>query len=371
MNIDRHNYESFFLLYADKELSAVERKAVEDFVITHPDLQPELDILLQTVLIPEPAAFMDKSQLFRISDATHEQMLCLLDGELDQTAAANVTAMISNDTFLQQEWLLLQKTRLEPADTIVFENKEQLYRHAPARVIPARWWKIAAAAMLAGLGTWGVLNFINTDKTIQSTAGNAGTSLNNLNNINSNTATPAVTPGTNSNTDAAAKINADASTAATVTPGITRTATVPAARANGDDNTAQVSPKRTPRKESDPLLQNINNDPGNETNNINVLPSTTSNNYPGKNAVALVETFNTPVERVNTIQPAITPPTETAIAKAQPAVYVPGDDGYGEPERKSPLRGLFRKFTRVFSRNTGINGNGRTIKVANFEIAAR
>ena len=44
MAITRHNYEEYFLLYADDELSAAERREVEDFLELHPDLVGELDV---------------------------------------------------------------------------------------------------------------------------------------------------------------------------------------------------------------------------------------------------------------------------------------------------------------------------------------
>jgi hypothetical protein len=45
MNINRHNYEEYFILYMDNELDSDDRRMVEAFVLQHPDLKEELDIL--------------------------------------------------------------------------------------------------------------------------------------------------------------------------------------------------------------------------------------------------------------------------------------------------------------------------------------
>ena len=48
-NINRHNYETFFLLYIDNELSVTEKKTVDEFVDANPDLQEELIMLQQSI----------------------------------------------------------------------------------------------------------------------------------------------------------------------------------------------------------------------------------------------------------------------------------------------------------------------------------
>ncbi len=85
MHINRHTYEEFFLLYNDGELSMEERKAVEDFVRENPDLEPELVMLGEAVFAPD--------------------------------------------------------------ESIVFENKDDLYRHEK-KVIALPWFRIAAAAVV-------------------------------------------------------------------------------------------------------------------------------------------------------------------------------------------------------------------------------
>jgi len=65
MNINRHNYEEFFLLYVDGELSAPERKLVELFVQENADLANELQMFEQTKLPTETMLFADKSTLYK------------------------------------------------------------------------------------------------------------------------------------------------------------------------------------------------------------------------------------------------------------------------------------------------------------------
>jgi hypothetical protein len=65
MEINRNNYESFFLLYLDGELIPSQRIAVEKFLGENADLQKEFSLLQQTVLSPSDIVFEPKELLFR------------------------------------------------------------------------------------------------------------------------------------------------------------------------------------------------------------------------------------------------------------------------------------------------------------------
>ena len=94
MLINRNNYEEFFLMYVDGELSAGDRIAVEKFASANPDLQEELNLLKETVLVAD--------------------------------------------------------------NEIVYEHKEELYKEEEKKVIGFAWWRMAAAVILLfGAGTWG------------------------------------------------------------------------------------------------------------------------------------------------------------------------------------------------------------------------
>ncbi|HXB91124.1 MAG TPA: hypothetical protein VNU72_02500, partial [Puia sp.] len=104
--ITRDNYEEWFLLYADNELTVADRQLVERFVAGNPDLGEELKALLQCRLDPKDAAerfiFTDKLSLMRyeqryeyagtpndeqvsaINTGNYEELfLQYIDGELD------------------------------------------------------------------------------------------------------------------------------------------------------------------------------------------------------------------------------------------------------------------------------------------------
>lgn len=65
MDINRNNYETFFLLYLDGELNPPEMLQVENFVSENPDLHKEFSVLQQAVLLPGDEVFENKESLFR------------------------------------------------------------------------------------------------------------------------------------------------------------------------------------------------------------------------------------------------------------------------------------------------------------------
>jgi hypothetical protein len=163
MNITRHNYEEYFILYMDNELGSDDRRQVELFIQENPDLKKELQLLLQSRLTPDTSIVFDsKKHLIKqssdelINESNYKEWLLLyIDNEL--TAAQKMAAkeLIANHPAIRTESELLQKTKLQPEQTIIFKNKESLYRREEkVRVISLQWRRIAVAAVLfIALGT--------------------------------------------------------------------------------------------------------------------------------------------------------------------------------------------------------------------------
>lgn len=165
--INRHNYEEFFLLYADKELSAEERIAVELFVEQNSDLSTEFEMINQSILsTDEHILFNHKADLYRtenliINNANYENYFLLyIDNELSQTERESVEKFVLRHPALQVEFTLLRETVVAP-ETITFSDKRSLYRHdnEERKVIPFNWQRLAVAAAFIGLGIFGLWVF--------------------------------------------------------------------------------------------------------------------------------------------------------------------------------------------------------------------
>jgi hypothetical protein len=125
--ITRDNYEEFFLLYTDNELSAAERHEVEKFVADHPDLREEWEALLQCRLSPDThLAFPDREALLK-------------PGTEDSAYARTLVYYADGLPFLH------------PDTEIVFPEKDNLYRTAKdRRIIPLPWLRAGIAAAVIG-----------------------------------------------------------------------------------------------------------------------------------------------------------------------------------------------------------------------------
>ena len=115
MNINRDNYEEYFLLYADNELSAAEKNIVELFLADNPDLKEEMRMLQQAILEPEEVLFENKGNLLKpqsLDTEIQQQLLLLLDNELAVNEKQHIESLIKNDEAVKKEWNLLQQTKL-------------------------------------------------------------------------------------------------------------------------------------------------------------------------------------------------------------------------------------------------------------------
>lgn len=164
--INRNNYEEFFLLYVDNELSAEQRQQVEAFVQEYPDLAAELELLQQTVISIDDEITFDKDLLYKNGNALNaenlEHLLVLYtDDELSNEEKRGVEIFAASNPAAQKELNLFAKTKL-PAEKIIYPYKDELYKKEESTpVIAIRWWKIAVAAILilgAGFGIFSIVN---------------------------------------------------------------------------------------------------------------------------------------------------------------------------------------------------------------------
>jgi hypothetical protein len=165
MNINRHNYETFFLLYTDNELSAAEKQAVESFVQSNPDLEEEFLLFRQLTLLPDTHLQLDHKEnlqklvtpLYGITEENHEEYFLLYaDQELGAQERTQVQAFVQANPSLETGFRLLQQARMVPDTNLQFSHKHLLYKE-DSRVVGFGRWRMAAAAailLLAGLGWW-------------------------------------------------------------------------------------------------------------------------------------------------------------------------------------------------------------------------
>lgn len=367
MNINRNNYEEFFLLYADNELCAADKKAVDDFITANPDLTEELVMLQQSILKPDTLVFADKEMLFKhttVTDEQEEQLLMMLDGELDKTNREKLLQVVANNDAVRKEWELLQQTKL-PADKVIFEEKEILYKEEVAKLIAIKWWRIAAAAVLIGFGIWGTVSY--TNKTI---GGNPDVATETKKPVNSNkAATPAVD-------QVSPAVKEEAKTNDEQIANVTEVKR---------EKVAEVSINKQPViiKEEPVVVKQVKDIAQQKVDiKTNNLPKPSleiiNSNESNKEDVAIVPTVNETNkikeaginQELNTKTNDVVPDNSYAV---QASFDEPGDDAnMEESDRKgrTKLGGFFKKIKRAIARKTNMSSDGdHNLKIANMSFA--
>jgi hypothetical protein len=328
--ITRANYEEYFLLYMDDELTAEEKNSVEAFLASHPDLQAEMDILLSTKLSSENIGLEDKS--FLLADqmkltTIDESLLLYIDNELGKEEKENVEKKIDADKeFALQHQALLQ-TKLDPTEEVIYPYKKELYRHTEKRIAPY-WLRIAAAIIIMfGIGAvWMLTNKPQPDTNV------------------------ATVPVENPHAEkikeqpfAEPEIT-DVAVAKQEQQDKEKTEAVPVLAKSNEKNISERSVAKQKAKQANEYVPQVKN------NNLPVRVV----DEPAEPVIAVTEPKVSPKQSINT------PDVTTALAdtynkqQTSPTTAVVTED-VAKVDKKSSLKGFLRKATRFIERRTNIS----------------
>lgn len=417
MNINRHNYEEFFLMYVDNELSAEDRRVVEQFITENPDLATELDLLAQATLLPEPVMFSNKDSLLKqepIAPEIMEKMLLMLDGELDSNTANELKKQVQSTAPLQTEWGILQQTKLNASETIEFPDKAALYHHSTGRVISMRILRVAVAAAIIGfilyvgefrIGAGSEPNdgMATTEpKQVNQSQGQnqkkenqvAGNDIGNKQSTSPASADYAIdNPSSNQKINNQSSLPNGSADANKVNNKSQQTDQLAAVGSEQKQNNKSLPANPTTRPVRNGVVVIDDNQvassngsekksaqPGNISGNQNVEPVNRSLS-PERTEPNLIA-GNNPADKQKEIKPLSALDTDIMQPLSVPDARVAslGTSDEKDPNeilfldeskvKKSKLNGMFRKLKRTIARNTNIKtSNG--VKIAGFEIAVR
>lgn len=335
----------------DNELSGDDRRGVELFVKENPDLQEELNLLMQTQLIPDNSFVFDgKEQLLKepgipINTSNYEEwLLSYTDNELSADQKIAVEQFIISHPAAKTELEFLQKTKSHPDTAIIFANKEILYRtEEKVRVIAIRWRRIAVAvALFLAVSTTALLVLDNKENKPEVIAEgekkSAQDKIEKQTNTESVSPAPKVIDNTNDKIEETIEINNP--TANTDNKAV-------------EEKNSPYLPIKT--KKDEQAVADIK-----EIKQTNDLPQPTNNPYVNKvvedNPIAMIDPVVkeplTNLKETNSI-PSVTPNNYQPLNNVVTAASIePVDEE--QPGRKNKLRGFFRKVTRTFEKNTNI-----------------
>ncbi len=153
MDINRHNYESFFMDYLDGEMSPDQVIKLMSFLKENPDLKTELEEFEEISVEPDKKRFESKISLkktFIVNDSNFD-IFCIasLEGDLTNEEATLFQNWLQQNPLKAREFELYKKTRLIP-EKITFGFKSTLKKSSVVRIFTpkVRAYFSAAASII-------------------------------------------------------------------------------------------------------------------------------------------------------------------------------------------------------------------------------
>jgi hypothetical protein len=362
--ITRDNYEAYFVMYVDDELNATERAAVDNFLQQNPDLEEEMVMLKQSVLrADEKIVFEQKELLFKntntpepITEYNCEEYFVLYgDDELTNEEKDKVEQFVYHHPQFQADFELIQQVKLVPDNTLTFPGKAYLFRteEDDTRVIAFPWWRLSAAAVVL-LVIGGMAWYLSGQRGNTEMAGgvketNAGSKITTPQSVDPKHDNPA--------------------------PDHVEVAAVPETTSNPDHQFAKTTHQKNISKPGNIQLASYVKQTDRQPAVNDPADPIDKSFSPKPVDVALGNSYERPVVKNAVIRNSIASPIAVNTTKAQPEEETDqSHDGYvlNTSINKTPLRGFFRRVSRVVDKVTGSDDDSKGgIRIANLAIALK
>jgi hypothetical protein len=152
MDINKHNYEAFFLDYHEGNLSEDEIRLLKSFLNENPALKDQLDDFERIVLEADGnISFPNKKELkkeYSKPAIAEDQLIAFLEGDLKEDEQDIMKTAIATDETLSRNYHTLRQTISKPDLTVNFPNKRKLKRKQALVFTQTRIVTLAAAAAI-------------------------------------------------------------------------------------------------------------------------------------------------------------------------------------------------------------------------------
>ncbi|MCK5847036.1 MAG: hypothetical protein KAG84_06330 [Bacteroidales bacterium] len=157
--LNNENYEHYFIAYHEGDLSFQDKIQVEDFLELNPDLVSEFGSFKEvSSIMPENIVFESKEQILRLNigdgnyiPQSEFENICIdfIEGNLNKKESDNLLDIVAKDEKLNSIFTLYNSSKLTADTSIVFGDKQLLYRNVPIGLLAISRYVNSMAAAIA------------------------------------------------------------------------------------------------------------------------------------------------------------------------------------------------------------------------------
>jgi len=159
-HIDINNIEEYIVLSIEGKLNKAEKDLLNSYLKQHPQHQKTVDLYQKTKLTPDYSIVFESKEDLKRIDAMEELLISSIEGLLSDKENTLLNKQLLADAKLKNDLAIYKQTKLVADNSIVYPNKEELYQKE-SKVIPLFYYVSAAAAIAIIVGIFALYNVYN------------------------------------------------------------------------------------------------------------------------------------------------------------------------------------------------------------------